>query len=724
MSWRLPADMFMRGGEAVDKSVSNSGTSCAEAVDKPVDKLGRTCEKAVEIDFIKATRGKGEGAMHKNMSFLLPESAPDFLQCPTEKSDSFLQCPTEKSDTENVDFTEPRESRFSEQYEKTDSEKHISISEVDSEKRDAILKVKLLTDFLFFTRWMFKHVLGKQFIVARHHKIIAKALTKVASGEITRLIINVPPRYGKTALAVHMFNAWILANNSASRSIHLSYSDDLALDNSSAIRDIVKHDEFQRMFPVKLRTDNDSKKKWYTDTDGGLYSVASGGAITGFGAGAMERTISGTGSPADGFGGFISIDDPLKPDDSYSDAARTAVNRRYNGTIASRVNSEETPVVVIMQRLNEDDLSGFLLDGGSGEEWVHICLPAINEDPEVGPVGEPLWPEKHSLERLRQMEQADPYTFAGQYQQRPAPIGGGQFKDEWWQFYRKPPQILYRQIYGDTAMKIKEVNDFSVLQCWGRTDKGIVLLDQLRGKWEGPELLKQTVAFWNKHSHVKGMGTLRKICIEDKASGTGLIQSLQRRKDDDGNMLPSIPVKPIQRGIDKIVRANDVSPWVEAGHVSLPQDAPWLSDYLAEFGMFPKGKHDDQIDPTMDAIKDMLQEADMSFIPSAEVCKSIRAGSGHYMGDDPLIGGLYIAKNANEKSFIQFRRGKDACSETSYTINWEKSSDPVRLRELVVKTIEKHKPDMMFIGEAGAGLLCDDLLALGHNITRVIMSGE
>ena len=573
---------------------------------------------------------------------------------------------------------------------------------------DLVLKTKLTHDLLFFTRYFFNQMQEKKFIVAHHHLAIAEALTRVVSGQCRRLIINVPPRYGKTEIAVKMFLAWIMANNSAAKNIHISYSDDLALDNSSGIRDILKCEEYQRMFPVKIRTDSDSKKKWYSDTGGGLYAVAAGGAITGFGAGAIERVISGSGSPADGFPGCIVIDDPLKPDDAISTTMREAINRRYNNTIASRTNSEDTPIVVIMQRLHEDDLSGFLLEGGSGDEWEHINLPAINDD------GSPLWPEKHSVERLKAMETADPYTFAGQYMQRPAPLGGGLFKDSWWQYYKVAPVTLWRCLYADTALKTKEENDYTVLQIWGKTaDHKIILLDQKRGKWEAPELLTNTVSFWNKHKAVAGMGTLRSAKIEDKASGTGLIQQLPGK---------GIPVDAIQRNIDKVTRAQDGGPYIASGMVYIPEDAEWVSDYVAEFSAFPNGKHDDQIDPTLDAIDDLLAGGSTMLIPSETIISSMQAGSGIYLGTDPLICGVYVARDDTEHSVIQFRRGKDAMTEQTYCISYEKSKDPLVLLNLVTRVISKHKPDMSFIADSNlSGVISDKMVDLGFNALRINM---
>jgi predicted phage terminase large subunit-like protein len=465
---------------------------------------------------------------------------------------------------------------------------------------EVVKKVMLLTDLLYFTRYFFKKQTGKQFLLSNHHRLLADTLHRVVRGEITRLIINIPPRYGKTELAVKAFVAWCLANNAAAKFIHLSYSDDIVLDNSAAIRDLIKSDEYQKYFPITLKNDSDSKKKWYTDCQGGLYATSAGGAITGFGAGVIGRDRLGTGSDADGFGGAIIIDDPLKPDDAFSDTKRGVINRRFNNTIASRLNSDETPIIVIMQRLHVEDMTGFLTTGGSGEEWHHVCVPAISEDDKA------LWPDKHSIEVLRRMEKASPYTFAGQYMQRPSPLGGGMIKGVHFTRYQQAPIITHRVIYADTAQKTKERNDYSVFECWGRgQDSKIYLLDMIRGKWEAPELERRAIAFWNKHKveDVFKWGQLRKLKVEDKASGTGLIQSIKNKGQ--------IPVEGIQRNTDKLTRVMDVLGYIESGYVCVPEDAPFTSDFISECEAFTADDshlHDDQVDPMIDAINDMLVE--------------------------------------------------------------------------------------------------------------------
>lgn len=441
------------------------------------------------------------------------------------------------------------------------------------------------TDLLSFTRTMFKARKGMEFVTNWHHEKLCNALERVVIGKCKRLIINIPPRYSKTELAVVNFIAWCMGNFPDSEFIHASYSKRLAANNTWGARALMEHELYCAIFGApQFRKDSNAKDEYRTEQGGCVYAAGSDGTITGYGAGKLR----------DYFGGAIIIDDPHKAGEATSDVMRQNVIDWFSTTIESRTNSPDTPIIVIMQRLHEHDLSGWLLDGGNGEKWDHVCIPVLDD------ADEPLWAFKHSRQELQRMDTANPYVFAGQYMQRPAPIGGGIFKDHWWKFYRTPPITKTRSIYADTAQKTKTHNDFTVFQCWGQTEAGQpVLLDQLRGKWEAPELLIQARAFWKKHKAVTGMGNLRAIKCEDKVSGTGLIQTLRRE---------GIPILPIQRNVDKLTRAMDVAPMIESGNVLLPEDAPWLSDYLAEFSQFPNGAHDDQVDPTMDAIDDMINK--------------------------------------------------------------------------------------------------------------------
>ena len=297
-------------------------------------------------------------------------------------------------------------------------------------KRD-IIKNFTLASTLNFTCYFFKKQYNRQFVIGDHHRKITEALDRVLQGKTRRLIINIAPRYGKTELAVKSFIANGLALNPAAKFIHLSYSDDLALDNSEAVKDLVSSQDYQDVFPeVQLKQGSGAKKKWYTTQGGGVYATAAGGQVTGFGAGLVD--------PESGdldewlseqleniFGGALIIDDPIKPDDADSETVRERVNNRYDSTIVNRVNSRNTPIIIIMQRLHEKDLCGHVLENYPGE-WEVLSLPCIITDHEDQPLteGRPLWEFKHTLNELLQMNKINPINFGRQYMQNPQPREG------------------------------------------------------------------------------------------------------------------------------------------------------------------------------------------------------------------------------------------------------------------------------------------------------------
>jgi len=218
------------------------------------------------------------------------------------------------------------------------------------------------------------------------------------------------------------------------------------------------------------------------------------------------------------------------------------------------------------------------------------------------PLETSLWPFKQSVDDLREMEKSDPYTFSSQYQQHPSPLGGGMFKDDYWRHYDILPSAFdIIRIYGDTAQKTAEHNDYSVFQCWGKLENRIFLIDQCRGKWEAPKLESTLVEFWEKHKLKSGRMGAQCVKIEDKSSGSSLIQSI--------NSDYAIPIEPIPRNKDKVLRAMGVIKYFASGYIFLPRSAEWLYDYKDEFRKFTPlmtHRHDDQIDPTMDAVEDLL----------------------------------------------------------------------------------------------------------------------
>lgn len=439
---------------------------------------------------------------------------------------------------------------------------------------EKVLKIMCENDLLFMTRYLYKENHRRTFNVAPHLVKIANFLMRVVNGEIKRGIINIPPRYGKTELAVKMFMSYGLAINSQSKFIHLSYSDDLALDNSSQTKEYIDSEAFQKLWPMSLKKDAQGKKKWFNLDGGGVYATASGGAITGFGAGVSESKK---------FSGAIIIDDPLKPDDAMSEAKRSSVNERYNNTIRSRVNDRDTPIIVIMQRLHEEDLSGFLLDGGSGEHWDHLCLSALDEN------NNPLWEDKHTFAELEQIRQANRYNFAGQYMQTPAPDEGGEWRKDWFDIIDKatvPPNLKWELII-DGAYTKNTANDPTGFQIGARWNNDYVIWSSIDKYMEMPELLKFIPDYINS-SEVKVSLTL----VEPKASGKSIKQMIHTET--------KLNVAEIQTDFvnnSKIENARACSPYIEGGRVKLVKGS-WNESFLNQVGTFPNAKHDEHVDLT------------------------------------------------------------------------------------------------------------------------------
>ena len=443
----------------------------------------------------------------------------------------------------------------------------------------------LRTDLMAFSRAFYEARTGLRWHDNWHQQAICEALERVFIGDISRLIINIPPRAGKTELAVINFMAWAMGNAPYANFIYTSYSAAMAQNYSGVTRNAMQHAWYQAVFKgVALAQDSQAKHLFRTRHGGQVYAAGAGGTITGFGAG----------HKGEGFGGCILIDDPIKPADATSNVVRNGVNEWYHETLKSRTNSPKTPIILIMQRVHPDDLSGYLLGGGSGETWEHLKIPAMDN------AGRSYWEATISTDSLLRQQRANPYVFAGQYQQEPYLQGGNLIRGEWFKRYTDTPAMAERRIFADTAMKTGEHNDYSVFQCWGKgKDGNVYLLDQIRGKWEAPELERRAVAFWNKHKDQDPttIGHLVQMVVEDKASGTGLIQALKTNH--------SIPVKGEPRIKDKVQRVNDCIPQIEAGYICLPAHQPWVDEFIGECEAFSADnthKHDDQIDPMLDAI--------------------------------------------------------------------------------------------------------------------------
>ena len=440
-------------------------------------------------------------------------------------------------------------------------------------------------DLYHFARWMFRQRRGYDWLQAPHHALICDALTRVYRGECKRLIINVPPRYSKTELAVVNWIAWCLGQAPDSEWIHASYSGTLAGNNSANVRALVQHEAYREVFPgVELASD--AQAHWKTTAGGVMYAVGAGGTITGFGAGKHRP----------GFGGAIVIDDPHKADEARSDVVRQSVIDWFQTTLESRRNSPDTPIVVIMQRLHEKDLAGWLLGdrgkdmkgppvaGGNGEVWEHLCLPVWQDD------GSPLWPAKHDAETLRRMETASPYVFAGQYRQRPAPPQGGIFKPEQIKIVDALPAepIEWVRAWDFAATEQNSTNndpDWTAGPKLGRLRDGrLVIGDMVRIRAEADE---RDAALTNTAA-MDGAKVRISIPQDPGQAGKTQVKYLTR-------MLAGYPVHSSPESGDKVTRAEPLASQVNVGNVLMLR-AGWNDALVEEMRMFPNGAHDDQVD--------------------------------------------------------------------------------------------------------------------------------
>ena len=422
---------------------------------------------------------------------------------------------------------------------------------------------------------------GQELVMGGHIEVMLSRLVDVQEGQTRRLAINVPPRSLKSFLGSVAFPAWLLGHDPTTTIICVSYAQDLAEKLARDCRTLMVSEFYQRAFPeTRLNSQKPALQELITTKGGYRLATSVGGVLTG--RGAMT----------------IIIDDPMKPTEAMSQTQREAVNQWYDHTLVSRLDSKKHgAIVLIMQRLHEDDLTGHVLEQ---EEWEHLCFPAIAEEDQEhhyrtpsGPrvfrrhKGDVLMPDRESREVLDGLKRTmGSYAFAGQYQQAPAPQGGGLVKAEWFKRYtaNDKPESFDRIVQSwDTANKATELSDYSVCTTWGVKDKQIYLLHVLRKQLEYPDL-KRAVRDQLQLFEAKV------VLVEDKGSGTQLIQELNREGLG--------AVTAYQPEGDKIMRMHAQTAIIEAGRVLLPAEAPWLEDYLHELTVFPKGKHDDQVDST------------------------------------------------------------------------------------------------------------------------------
>jgi predicted phage terminase large subunit-like protein len=408
-----------------------------------------------------------------------------------------------------------------------------------------------------------------------HLELICDHLECVRRGEIRRLIINMPPRSLKSHLVSVAFPGFLLGHDPRAHIIVASYGADLAAKLGADTRTLLQTAWYRDLFPeTRLAAKNPAAEDFSTTARGNRLAVSAGGPITGRGA------------------GLIIIDDPLKATAGQSDVERDNVNSWFDQNVLQRLDDKVTgAVILIMQRLHEDDLTGHLLAKGG---WVHLKLAAIAEEDEAhhlpgGKIirrgmGEALHPAREPLEVLDQIRrEIGSYNFAGQYQQEPAPREGGHVRADW--FPRQSSDgVRFDMLVQswDTAHKTGEHNDWSVCTTWGRTsDDRYFLLDVHRAKLAFPDLAARCRALYEHHR--PGV-----VLVEDGANGTSLIQALRHEGQ--------VPVSAVRPEGDKETRLVLLTGLIESQRVILPVEAPWIDEFLLEITRFPRARHDDQVD--------------------------------------------------------------------------------------------------------------------------------
>ena len=451
----------------------------------------------------------------------------------------------------------------------------------------AELDAMLRTDLCSFVQAAFPIVSAGDRLVANWHlEAITYALTRVRTGEIKRLIINVPPRSLKSICASVAFPAFVLGQDPTRRVICVSYSEALTRKHANDCRALMRSGLYARVFPrTRISASKDTELEMMTTARGFRLATSVGGTLTGRG------------------GNLVIIDDPLKPQDAQSESARDSLWQWYTNTLLSRLdNKAEDAIVLVMQRLHLDDLAGRLLELG---RWHHLDLPAIAERDELIPLGpsrehfrrdgDLLHPEREPQWVLDEIKRGmGSLEFSAQYQQRPIPLGGNLVKWPWFKTHDRAPSPVPGDriiVSWDTAMTARELSDYSACVILLVRDGTAYVVDVVRDRLEYPELRRKVVEVHRRWGGLLGNYAL---LIENKGSGMSLVQDLKR------DNIHAIAVDP--EG-DKVMRMNAQTARIEAGAVSLPSRAPWLDEFKREIMAFPDGRYDDQVDALSQGLK-------------------------------------------------------------------------------------------------------------------------
>jgi predicted phage terminase large subunit-like protein len=425
------------------------------------------------------------------------------------------------------------------------------------------------SDFLTFVKHMWP-----EFVEGSHHKIVSEKFNKLATGEIKRLIINMPPRHTKSEFASTLLPAWMIGKHPDLKIIQSTHTTELAVRFGRKAKNIIDSEEYKKVFKTTLREDSKAAGRWETNSKGEYFAAGVGGAITGRGA------------------DLLIIDDPHSEQDALNAQALERAYEWYTSGPRQRLQPGGR-IVLVMTRWSQKDLTGKLLQAqkeSKADQWEIVEFPAIL------PSGKPVWPEYWKLEELEGVKASLSIgKWNAQWMQNPTSEEGSIIKREWWQTWEKEqmPRLHHVIQSYDTAFMKKESADYSAITTWGvfypSEDSGpnLILLDAVKERFEFPELRRVAMEqynYWNPET----------IIIESKASGLPLTYELRKMGLPVVNFTPS-------RGNDKHTRVNAVAPLFESGKIWAP-DLKFAEEVIEECAAFPYGDHDDLVDSMTQAV--------------------------------------------------------------------------------------------------------------------------
>jgi len=460
---------------------------------------------------------------------------------------------------------------------------NIDISKLPSDVRKNFLKLQVMyaekkiqnkakDDFLSFVKCVWP-----EFIEGAHHRHIAKKFNDLATGKITRLIVNMPPRHTKSEFASFLLPAWMVGRNPKLKIIQATHTGELAIRFGRKAKNLIDSPDYHKIFKTRLQEDSQAAGRWETAQGGEYFAAGVGGAITGRGA------------------DLLIIDDPHSEQDALSPTAMENAYEWYTSGPRQRL-QPGGKIVLVMTRWSKKDLTGILLKNQSevkADQWEIVEFPAILDH---GKKSEAVWPEYWKLDELEKVKATLPVgKWNAQWMQRPTSEEGALIKREWWRVWDhdEPPNLHYVIQSYDTAYLKKETADFSAITTWGvfypneDSPANLILVDAIKGRYEFPELRRIALdqyKYWNPES----------VIIEAKAAGLPLTYELRQMDIPVQNFTPS-------KGNDKHVRVNTCAPLFESGMIWAP-DQKFAEEVIEECAAFPHGDHDDLVDSTTQAV--------------------------------------------------------------------------------------------------------------------------